>query len=215
MKIPNLKGKEAQLLLAPVPRIESLLIESEPPTDAKQSAVLALLFCDKLPETHQDLLDMKLLFIVRNSYDGVHSDQVAFPGGKCEEGDLSFIETASREAFEEMGIEKESYKVIGELTHIYVPPSNFTIYPVLAVTNSKPEFIPDSREVKEWMLVSIREFAPENVKMVKVKRTKDDLSDAPCFIVNGHILWGATAMIVSEIYQLMLEAASLKLFCNS
>ncbi|MPM97477.1 hypothetical protein SDC9_144650 [bioreactor metagenome] len=65
------------------------------------------------------------------------------------------------------------------------------------------------------MLVSIREFAPENVKMVKVKRTKDDLSDAPCFIVNGHILWGATAMIVSEIYQLMLEAASLKLFCNS
>jgi len=216
MFIPDLPGKKAQMLLAPLHRLDSLSKEQNSPDGATLSAVLALLYPCNDGNSLEEIKQWELLLILRTSYDGVHSGQVAFPGGKCEPQDKSHAATAAREAFEELGIEKESYRVIGELTNIYVPPSNFTIYPVLAISNSeilidnqpdkKHQYKIEPREVVNFKRIPLYRFDPRNIKMTKVQRSNNELSDAPCYIIDDYTIWGATAMIISELYQLVEEA---------
>ncbi len=212
MILPSLPGKRAQLLLAPLPRVESLASETAPPAGARESSVLVLLYPTNKGATKEDILKWELLLIVRNHYDGVHSGQVAFPGGKCEEGDKCHFDTASREAMEELGINPDSYSIVGELTHIYVPPSNFTIYPVLAIAAKEVSYTPSGREVMDYMRVPMESFNPGNAITAPVQRTKEDHSLAPGFMVNNHFVWGATAMIIAELYQFISEAMDLSSF---
>ncbi len=201
-----LPGKEAHLKLAPEPRVISLIKEQTPPSSAKESAVLVLLTPakDSAGNIIQDKNEWTLLLIKRNTYHGVHSGQIAFPGGKCESYDIDYTATACREAYEELGIDRNKIKVIGELSKLYVPPSNFTIYPVLAVNWGIDEYIPDPREVSEYLHIPLELFNPIYAKRCRVQAGPYEWVHAPGYVINDHTIWGATAMIIAELYQVIL-----------
>lgn len=197
---PTLPGKEAHLKMAPSPRVITLVQELAPPAQARESAVLVLLTPPKLAGREQ-LLDWELLLIRRNTYDGVHSGQIAFPGGKRDSEDSDLIATACREAFEELGITRDSFTIIGELSKLYVPPSNFTIYPVLAISTEPICYKPDPREVAEYLTVPLNRFNPAYSKICRVQAGSYEWVEAPGFVIGEHTVWGATAMIISELWQ--------------
>ncbi len=206
----TLPGKEAHLLMAPEPRVITLIQELTPPSNAKESAVLILLSPPQKEEREESLesqylhqeeiLNWELLFIKRNTYNGVHSGQIAFPGGKCENGDFDYTFTACREANEELGIERSKIEIIGELTKLYVPPSNFTIYPIVAINRGFNNYSPDPREVAEYIQIPLKSFDPLLSKRCKVQVGPYEWVHAPGYVINGHIIWGATAMIIAELY---------------
>lgn len=130
----RLPGKEAQYKMAPEGRITSFSN-----TNAVNGSVLILLF---------PLKDLHLVLIRRSDYAGLHSGQVSFPGGKSEPGDPDLVHTALRESYEEVGIKKENIEIIGNLTPLYIPPSNFNVLPVIGYSKKEPIFHINHREVK-------------------------------------------------------------------
>jgi len=128
----NLGGLEAQFLLAPEMRLkyDAAKIEASNP---KKAAVLALFY----PAANNETC---FLLTERAKYKGTHSAQISFPGGKIEKSDKNLQETALREAFEEVGVLKESITVIREITDVYIPPSHFLATPFIAFTEKKPLF---------------------------------------------------------------------------
>ncbi len=200
-----LPGKEAHLKLAPEPRVITLIKEQTPPSSAKESAVLVLLTPERNQNctVSQDLTEWKLLLIKRNTYHGVHSGQIAFPGGKCEDSDSDYCDTACREAYEELGIEKSQITIIGSLTKLYVPPSNFTIYPILAINNSFSQYKPDPREVTHFINVPLYNFNPEKAQRCRVQAGPYEWVHAPGYVIDNNIIWGATAMIIAELFEVI------------
>jgi len=195
----ELPGLNAQLMLAPAHR-NRLIREGRSPENAMQSSVLILIFPGKnnLPET---------VFMKRVEYDGVHSGQISFPGGKREKTDHSEIDTALREAGEEIGIKPEEVSVIGTLTPLFVPPSNFIISPVVAFAQQKPYFIPDMNEVAEIFTVPLDFFLePSEAKKHTVHLSDGQTVLVPGYKVNNHLIWGATAMIISELCAVLNSA---------
>ena len=190
-----LPGKASHLKMAPFSRRDSLMMENKIPQDAKVSAVLVLLVqsCD----------ECSVLFIKRSDNTGVHSGQIAFPGGKKEKSDRNFMETALRETQEELGI-RDGIEVIGELTPLYVPPSNFVIHPVLAVATKREEILSSIRtcesEVCDYKLIPLSRFTNnENIKHKEFKTSYFDNENAPYYEIDDYHIWGATAMILSEL----------------
>jgi len=202
MYIPDLPGKKAHLKLAPVHRLSTLKIEEAPPGHAIESAVLVLLF----PSSSDNILDWEVLVIKRNTYDGVHSGQIAFPGGKCEDEDKDYADTACRESHEELTIDRDKIKIVGLLSRLYVPPSNFTIYPVLAYAIDEMELTPDTREVVEFRKIPLKLFDPTLSETFKIRIGREEYVDAPGYTIGDYFIWGATAMILSELYQVVEEA---------
>ena len=201
-----LPGKEAHIRLAPQQRRADMFLDNYPPAGAKESAVMVLLF----PHGN-DLMDWRVLIILRNSYNGVHSAQAAFPGGKREKADKSPAETALREAQEEMAVTREDIIPLSYLTELYVPPSNFLIYPLLAVAKRDIEFIPDPREVAGYSLVPLKNLNPQKAVNKRFQSPTGEWLDAPGFEYDGMFIWGATAMIISELYQVVEDAILSKL----
>lgn len=188
----GLPGPTAHSKMAPAHR-DRLISISRGPEYARKSGVLILLFPDEYEE-------INTVFIKRVEYEGVHSGQIAFPGGKFEDSDPDIIATAIREAEEEIGLKKESIQVVGRLSDLFVPPSNFIISPVIAQTPARPVFIPDMTEVAEIFAVPLRFFLnQDNSGEYKINyRNTPDIS-VPGFRYNNHLIWGATAMILSEL----------------
>lgn len=144
------------------------------------------------------------VLIQRPAYEGVHSGQVGFPGGQKEEADKSIIATALREANEEVGIDAQSARVIGCLTQLYVPPSNFLITPVVAYAAVPPQFVIDKTEVEEIIEPNIAELLDEKAKGVKSIRVMQGITiQAPYYDIRGKTVWGATAMIISELNEVL------------
>ena len=144
-------------------------------SSARESAVLLLLYPDK------DIT--RLVFILRPEYDGVHSGQVGFPGGRYEKEDHSFLETALREANEEIGIDKSEVNIIGGLSKLYIPPSNFNVYPYIGYVETKPEFIPDKTEVARILEIDLKDLLNNNNRSSKIIQTKYGTFEAACFDV--------------------------------
>lgn len=143
--------------------------------------------------------------IRRPVYAGMHSGQLGLPGGKVEETDGSLEETAMREMEEEVGVRLSKEQFIGRLTSLYIPPSNFLVHPFVAWLDEKPEWKPDGHEVDEVIDVSLtRLFSPSAKDFRRIQVGKSMFVDAPCYFFNGQILWGATAMMFSEL-EVMLE----------
>ena len=195
-----LPGKSAHLLMAPDHRVNSLTLEQEPPANSINSAVLVLL----IPSMNE----WEVVLIKRNIYNGIHSGQISFPGGKCDADDPDITHTACREAFEELGIDRKEIKIIGQLSRLYVPPSNYTIYPVLAISSNRGEYKPDPREVAGYIHVPLSCFDPSLIKRSKVQAGPGEWIEAPSYVIDGHIIWGATAMIIAELYQVAAAEAS-------
>ncbi|WP_308418510.1 NUDIX hydrolase [Mangrovimonas yunxiaonensis] len=167
---------------------------------ARKAAVMALFYPDENKHT-------KLVLILRKTYRGVHSAQIGFPGGKLEMFDDSMASAALRETEEEVGVSKKYVEVLRALTKVYIPPSNFFVHPFIGVTKKTPVFMKQDDEVEEIIHVSLYDFLnPDNVVNKKVTTSYKKDVVVPAFSLNGHIVWGATAMMLSEIKDLLKQA---------
>lgn len=166
--------------------------------DAKKAAVMAI-FYPKREQTH-------LLLILRKEYSGVHSKQIGFPGGKVEDSDRDLLETAKRETFEEVGISGEAIKMIKPLSEVYIPPSNFLVKPYLGLYPEVEPFVIDPIEVEALVEVDLFDFLDDS-NIMEQRLTTSYAHDilVPAFKLNGYTVWGATAMMLSEIRDLLKQ----------
>jgi 8-oxo-dGTP pyrophosphatase MutT (NUDIX family) len=165
------------------------------------SSVLILLY-----ERNDELYTV---FIKRQEYEGVHSGQIAFPGGKQEKSDKNLIQTAVREANEEIGIDTSTIEILGQLSELYIPPSNFIVFPIVAYTSVLPVFKLDEKEVSQIIEVSLHELlATSNISSFEFNGAEQKKITAPCFVFSNHRVWGATAMIVSELQDVVKSVES-------
>lgn len=132
-----------------------------------------------------------------------HSGQISLPGGKREELDQDFAQTAIRETSEEIGLEKHYVRIIREMSPIYIPPSNFYVYPFISYTKKNPEFILQASEAVEVIEFPITSFLnlPDQPEIMNLDAANGN--NVPVINFNGYIIWGATAMILSEFSQLL------------
>lgn len=197
----DLPAFEAHKKMAPLERVESLQKEQNAITNSKVAAVLMLCY-PKDEKTH-------LVLIVRNSYKGVHSAQIAFPGGKYEKNDADFAATALRETFEEVGVEAEKIEIIKPFSPIYIPPSNFMVHPFLGICNENIQFKADPKEVAAIIELPIETFLSDSIVIQTPMATSYSKSILiPAFEIEKHIVWGATAMILSELKEVVKTALS-------
>ncbi len=189
-----LPGLEAQIRMSPTNRrddIRSMGVGHKP----IKSGVLLLLY---------PLADDKagVVFIRRPQYNGVHSGQISFPGGRYEPGDKDLRHTALREAHEEIGIDPEKVEVIAKLTDLYIPPSNHKVSPWVGVMHRRPEFKPDPVEVESILEVALTDFlSEESMQNIPIKLADNSLLTTPCYVIGGQVIWGATAMMMAEFLE--------------
>lgn len=188
-----LPGKAAQLRMAVYDgRLDVGWDERHPP---RQAAVLIL-----LRHTQESLL---LPLIQRPDYPGVHGGQISLPGGKADPHDPNLAHTALRECQEELGIRISPAQVLGQLTQLYIPPSHMLVTPVLAYTPaSELHYQPDPTEVAEVFEVSLSALSdPAHQTRWSVRSRQQELQ-VPAFRLQGRTIWGATAMMLSELLAL-------------
>ncbi len=188
----KLLGELSHLKMCP-PEREDLMKNINLDTVKPREAAIMMLFYPKKNKTH-------LALILRTSYNGVHSSQIAFPGGKVEKFDKNYQETALRETHEEIGIAPENINVIRDFTPIYIPPSNFMVYPFLGYAINDLIFNLDPKEVAGIIELPLREFLDENIIISnRMSTSYNQEIDVPAFKIQEHIVWGATAMMLSEL----------------
>jgi len=195
LSLQSLPGAEAQYMMAPVKRqlLEELLAQNPNPY---KSAVLVLI----TPVEN----DFAITLTKRTKSGGPHSGQISLPGGRYEEGDVSLVNTALREASEEINLRKDSVNVIGSMTELFIPVSNFLVYPVVATAFPHPELKPNEKEVEQIFSLTFSTLHDENlVKRKKFISTSRGEIEAPYFDIKGFEIWGATAMILSEFKALL------------
>lgn len=201
VKIANLSlpGEVSHHKMAPVERLKELTDSARDKNTARRAAVMALFYPDANNETN-------LLLILRKTYKGVHSGQVGFPGGKAESEDATIQETALRETEEEVGVLQNEIQVLKKLTEIYIPPSNFFVQPFIGISTKTQKFIKQDEEVEALIEVPLHHFMDDSVLTTKTITTSyaNDI-EVPAFILNNHVVWGATAMMLSEVRELIKD----------
>lgn len=185
--------------MAPIERLEALTKIARDKNEARRAAVLALFYPSLENETH-------LVLILRKTYKGVHSAQVGFPGGKEEPEDNSSKETALRETEEEVGVPRADVRVLKKMTEIYIPPSDFFVQPFIGITENTPQFKAQEEEVEAIIEVPLAHFLDEKVVVSKKITTSYAVDiEVPAYMLNNHVVWGATAMMLGEIRELLKE----------
>lgn len=194
----GLPGETSHLRMSPLKRPLSSLALQEA-TNVRESAVAIILF------PKEDSLHC--ILIQRPIYEGTHSGQVAFPGGKKDLEDVHLEHTARREAFEEVGIELTQNLLIGELTEVFIPVSGFKVKPFIYFHETIPELRPDEREVAEIFTFSIENLVDEqSFSSMEIKFPNGIVQkNIPCFNLSQKQIWGATALILNELRDLILK----------
>ena len=192
----KLPGIEAQAKMSP-PLRKKYTTEDILQYNPKESAVMVL-FYEKNEETY-------IAFTQRHEYNGAHSGQISLPGGKKDKEDIDLKATAIRETLEEIGIIVPRENIISDLTWLYVPPSNFIIYPFVSYLEEEPRFVKEEKEVKEILEIRLQDFLNNaHKKKYLYKNEKLGISfDSPSYEINGKTIWGATAMILSELIDII------------
>lgn len=194
-----LPGEASQYKMAPQSRVADLKRLNIAQKKPRQAAVMALFYPSEVRTTN-------LLLILRKTYKGVHSNQVGFPGGKAETIDDGLLHTALRETHEEVGVEPKDVTVIKELSSIFIPPSNYMVQPYIGLYKEPKPFRKQEKEVETILEVPLLDFMDET-KIITKKLTTSYASniEVPAFELNGYVVWGATAMMLSEIKELLKQ----------
>lgn len=190
----GLPGRAHQLKMANFARMQNI----EAPPTARQAAVMQLLF-EKNGEWHILLTER-----VGNPNDP-HSKQISFPGGSLEANDPSLEHCALRETHEEVGIAPHTLKVIAQMTGLYIPVSNFQVTPFLAYSDTPPQYQRQETEVHQILEAPIRLLqSPDALRITDLELSPSrSLKDVPYFDVYGKIVWGATAMMLAELLEIL------------
>jgi 8-oxo-dGTP pyrophosphatase MutT (NUDIX family) len=197
-EILNLPGTEVQWAMASSDRMVRNF-PRVPREDSVDAAVLILLYP----------FDGKIhtVFIQRPEYDGVHGGQISFPGGKREKADSDLSATAMREASEETGIDPSAAEIIGNLTPLYIPVSNMVVTPVVAWSDMRPYFRIQESEVKFVIEAEIERFLDYSIVRTRPQTIRGESYEIKYFDYDGHVIWGATAMILHELLTIINRAA--------
>ncbi len=192
-----LPGRTAQYRMASMRRVEELGFSPVPPDDAKVACVLNLLHWE------QGAWHTLLIQRSQNPRDR-HSGQVSFPGGRYEPNDGELVNVALREAWEEVGVEPMQVEILGRLTELYVPVSNFVVHPFIGLLKGTATFLPQPGEVEQILTPPVDVFTrAENLKRTDLNLSEGiTLKNVPYFDLDGRMVWGATAMIMSEFLEL-------------
>lgn len=197
-KIANemLPATTAHAKMVPPERIDFLQSQSFANVVPKKAAVLMLLY-PKKSKTH-------LALIVRNSYPGIHASQIAFPGGKVEVYDADLSQTALRETHEEIGVHKDKVNVIRAFTEVYIPPSNYLVSPFLGFSEEELSFTLSPDEVSGLIELPLLKFLDESIIVsVEMSTSYANQISVPAFQIGEHLVWGATAMMMSELKEVI------------
>ncbi len=171
----------------------------EVPADARQAAALILLY----PGAHDGSThSASLPLTVRRADLPDHAGQISLPGGRIDAGETA-MSAALREAEEEIGVDPSTVEILGSLTPLYVLVSRFVITPFIGVTTARPDFRPAAREVAELLEVPVPRLLDRSHLHWGHRTREGYLIDFPYFDLDGHQVWGATAMVLSEFLALI------------
>jgi len=141
--------------------------------------------------------------IRRPIYNGSHSGQMALPGGKYETSDKNLINTALREAYEEVGIKPETVKILGSLSQLFIPLTNMMVLPVLGFLTEAPEYKIDKHEVDKLFTIELKDLLTPSVKKIEKWNLKGNTIQVPYYYIQKQKVWGASAMILSEFEHIL------------
>jgi 8-oxo-dGTP pyrophosphatase MutT (NUDIX family) len=186
-----LPGLQVQLNMTSSRRLREMK-EFRQTNNAIKSSVLILLYPGK------ENAGPVFVVTLRPTYEGIHSGQISLPGGRYELTDESLRHTALRETREEIGIDPATISIIGELTELYIPPSNYLVRPFIGVTQELPVFTANQKEVEQIFEIPVSKLL-DDTNLVEKEITAGGFKfTAPSFVIDGTIIWGATAMILNE-----------------
>lgn len=196
----NLPGEAAHFKLAHAVR----KAEATPHPDSKRDAAVMIILFEKSKD------DWHVLFIRRTSQhdQDKHAGQIAFPGGKMDPSDRDLMYTALRETEEEVAIDLTALDVLGQMTPLYITVSKFLVHPYVAYADAQPVYTRQETEVEEVLELPLAAFrGPDVLQEMRIRINSGIiLNHVPAYVINGYTIWGATAMIMSELLDL-LEAA--------
>lgn len=196
VKCAPLPAMDSHLKMAPVEAAKMREMWDYSRTTPRKAGVLAL-FYPKRSDTY--------IVLIERSTRGVHAAQVAFPGGQQEKGDSNLIQTAVRETYEEIGVPQEKIHVVRSLTEIYVQPSNFLVSPFLGYVKHEPTFVAQEDEVAKIIELPLKDFLTVDATRQPIRASYRTFPDVPAFKIEDHLVWGATAMIWSELRDVLLR----------
>ncbi len=191
------EGRKAHYELSPLP-LGMRALHHEKSKDYRVGAVVILLY-NREGKPH---------FVVtqRQEYEGAHSGQISFPGGKFEAKDVTTEQTALRETKEEIGV--SGIEIVRNLSELYIPPSNFLVFPYVGVVRGNVVFERDEFEVKEIVEVAVADLLAVEITQKQLRdlvKTPQYELECPCFELGGKVIWGATAMMLNELRCLLLD----------
>ena len=190
----GLPGTEVQLLMAP-PDMHLMNFPKAPGVRTRAAAVLILLYIE-----HGIL---STVFIQRPDYDGAHGGQIGFPGGMKEPSDQDLVATAIREANEEIGIDISKINIIGTLTPLFIPVSDILVTPVAGWTDNRPSYSLQKEEVVFQIEGRLQEFLNPSIVKIKQVMIRGEMRSIKYFDYDGHVIWGATAMMLNELLEII------------
>jgi len=192
----SLFGTKSHLKMAPKNESQMLKMWDYSKKNPKKAGVLVLFY----PKETQTFFVLTL-----RGVSGIHSSQISFPGGKYEKTDDDLLHTALRETEEEIGVVQENIKVIKKISELYIPPSNFLVSPFIGFLEHQPKFMPQQNEVAEVIEVPLQYFLNLSTTFHNIKTSYNNFVQIPSYYIEGKIVWGATAMILSELRDILLH----------
>ncbi len=190
-----LPGLQSQLKMTPHPRPGHQTYE-EVGDKCIKAGVLLILY------PRED--ELLLILTKRTEKLSHHQAQISLPGGRQETGE-SLTQTALREAREELGILPDSARIIGMLTPLYIPPSNYCIYPVVSSVPGRPDFSPSPTEVAEIIEVPLSHLLDVKNRIEEIWTIRGIKVSVPFYSFQEHKIWGATAMVLSEFLEVLRD----------
>lgn len=183
-----------------------------PDLTAAQIVALSPRFSGVLLLLYEKQGELNVVFTQRKQYAGVHSGQMSFPGGKRDEQDADLTATALRETQEEIGVEKNKIEIIGKLSEVYIPPSNFWVTPVVGFSNAPLHFSAQAEEVEEIVEIPLDFFRDERHidLQAAIKLFNGQIVHSPAYIYKHHVIWGATAIMLCEFLYIIDQVIKTK-----